>query len=100
MSAGGTSGTADTDGMQGILRLFMKYVGIPLMVASRLMHNVETDAPRYMPALLKEDYKSGVLYGATADATVGNVVDQSSILFHFSNEDLQDNAYEAIHRFL
>lgn len=100
MSPGGTSGTAGTDGMQGILRLFMKVVGIPLMVAFRLMHNVETGAARYIHALMKEDYKSGVFYGATADATVGNVVDQSSILSDFSNEDLQDNAYEAIHRFL
>jgi hypothetical protein len=100
MSPGGTSGTAATDGMQGIQRLVMKYFGIPMMVTFRLMHNVETGAARYVNALTDEHYKSGVFYGSTADATVGKVIDQSTILADFSNEDFQDNAYEAIHRFL
>ena len=100
MSPGGTSGTAGTDGMQGILRILMKYIGIPLVTAFRLMHNVETGAARYVDALTDERYASGVFYGATVDSTVGNVVDQSTILSDFSNEAFQDNAFEAIHRFL
>ena len=100
MSPGGTSGTAGTDGMQGFQRILMKYLLRPLMVAFGLMHNVETGALRYVNALMDERYESGVFYGATADATIGNVVDQATILADLANEEFQDNAYEAIHRFL
>ena len=100
MSPGGTSGTAGTDGMQGFQRILMKYFAMPLMVAFRMMHNVETGAARYDDALIDERYESGVFYGSTADATIGDVVDQATILADLANEDFQDNAYEAIHRFL
>ncbi len=100
MSPGGTSGTAGTDGMQGVLRVLMKYLLRPLMVAFGLMHDVETGALRYVNALTDERYESGVFYGSAADATIGNVVDQATILTDLANEEFQDNAYEAIHRFL
>jgi hypothetical protein len=100
MSPGGTSGTAGTDGMQGFQRLFVKYVGMPLMVAFRMMHDVETGAARYVNALTDERYKTGVFYGTPADEMIGDVVDQAEFLADLANEAFQDNAYEAIHRFL
>jgi NAD(P)-dependent dehydrogenase (short-subunit alcohol dehydrogenase family) len=100
MSPGGTSGTAAPDGMQGFQRIFVKYFGKPLMVALGMMHNVETGAARYVNALTDERYKSGVFYGTVADALIGKVVDQATIYADLANEDFQDNAYEAIHRFL
>ncbi len=100
MSPGGTSGTAGTEGMQGIQAILMKYIGIPLMVAFGLMHDVETGAARYVDALTDERYESGVFYGSAADATIGNVVDQATICADLAKQDFQDNAYEAIHRFL
>ncbi|MBW2397334.1 MAG: SDR family NAD(P)-dependent oxidoreductase [Deltaproteobacteria bacterium] len=100
MSPGGTSGTAAADGMQGFQRILVKYIGKPLMVALRMMHNVETGAARYVNALTDERYESGVFYGNAADAMIGDVVDQATIYADLANEDFQDNAYEAIHRFL
>ncbi len=100
MCPGGTNGTAGADSMQGLQRIFVKYIGKPLMVAFGMMHNVETGAARYINALTDETYKSGVFYASAADAMIGDVVDQATILTDFSNKDFQDNAYEAIHRFL
>ncbi len=100
MCPGGTNGTAGADSMQGLQRIFVKYIGKPLMVAFGMMHNVEMGAARFFNALTDECYKSGVFYGSAADAMIGDVVDQSVILSDFANKDFQDNAYEAIHRFL
>jgi len=100
MSPGGTSGTAGTDRMQGFQRILMKYFAMPLMVAFGMMHDVETGAARYVNALMDERYASGVFYGTIADAMIGDVVDQATIYADLANEDFQDNAYEAIQRFL
>ena len=100
MCPGGTNGTNGSDSMQGFQRIFVKYIGKPLMVAFGMMHNVETGAARYINALTDENYKSGVFYASAAGEMIGDVVDQTIILSDFANEDFQDNAYEAIHRFL
>ena len=100
MCPGGTTGTNGADSMQGLQRIFVKYIGKPLMVAFGMMHNVEAGAARYINALMDESYKSGIFYASPTDAVIGNVVDQATILADFANEDFQDNAYEAIHRFL
>jgi NAD(P)-dependent dehydrogenase (short-subunit alcohol dehydrogenase family) len=100
MSPGGTSGTAAADGMQGLQRVLVKYVGKPLMVALGMMHNVETGAARYVDALTDERYESGAFYGNSADAMIGDVVDQATIYPDLANQEFQDSAYHAIHRFL
>lgn len=100
MCPGGTNGTNGDDSMQGLQRIFVKYIGKPLMVAFGMMHNVETGAARYINALTDEAYKSGVFYASPIGAMIGDVVDQATMLADFANEDFQDNAYEAIHRFL
>ncbi len=100
MCPGGTSGTNGDDSMQGLQRLFVKYIGKPLMVAFGMMHGVEKGAARYINALTNDSYKSGVFYASPIGEMIGDVVDQSTILDDFANEDFQDNAYEAIHRFL
>ena len=78
----------------------MKYVGVPLMTFLGMMHDVETGAARYLDALTDERFESGVFYGNLADAMIGDVVDQATIYPDLANQDFQDNAYEAIHRFL
>ena len=100
MSPRSTSGTAAADGMQGLQRIFVKYIGKPLMIVLGMIHSVETGAARNVNALSDERYKSGVFYGTTADKMIGDVVDQAAIYADLANEDFQDNAYEAIHRFL
>lgn len=97
---GGTSGTNGADSMQGLQRIFVKYIAKPLMVAFGMMHSVKKGAARYIDALTDETYKSGAFYASPINAMIGDVVDQSTILADFANKDFQDNAYEAIHRFL
>ena len=52
-----------------------------------------------MDALVDNNYKSGVFYASQSGMT-GEVSDQSSFLPELNNETYQDNAYEAIHRFV
>jgi NAD(P)-dependent dehydrogenase (short-subunit alcohol dehydrogenase family) len=100
MGPGGTNGTAGADSMQGFQRIFVKYIGKPLMVTFGMMHSVEKGSARFINALRDETYKSGVFYASSTESLLGDVVDQSTILPDFANRDFQDNAYEAIHRFL
>lgn len=100
MCPGGTSGTNGDDSMQGLQRLFVKYIGKPLMVAFGMMHKVEQGAARYISALTDENYKSGVFYASPIGNMIGPVVDQSTILDDFGKSALQDNANEAIQRFI
>ena len=57
---GGTNGTAGADSMQGVQRIFVKYIGKPLMVAFGMMHSVDKGAARFINALTDETYKSGI----------------------------------------
>ena len=101
MSPGSVRGTAAADAMPGYQRYFMKYVGLPLMTALGMMHDVETGAARYLDALTDERFRSGVFYGNAVDSMIGrDVVDQATIYPDLANEAFQDNACEAIDRFL
>jgi len=48
---------------------------------------------------LDESYKSGIFY-ASKKGTAGTIVDQATLFGDLNNETFQDNAYEAIHRFI
>ena len=55
---------------------------------------------RYVDGLNDETYKSGVFYGSKASVLVGPTVDQGTIFEDLNNTTFQDNANEAIHRFI
>ncbi|MFT5683127.1 MAG: hypothetical protein ACI8RZ_004054, partial [Myxococcota bacterium] len=100
MSPGGTSGTAAIDSMAGPQRLLMKYIGMPMMNVFGMMHGLEAGAARYIDALNDDSYKSGVFYASKGGKTTGALVDQSTIFTDLGNVAFQDNANEAIHRFI
>ena len=101
MSPGSVGGTAAADAMPGLQRPFMKYIGVPLMTALGLMHDVETGAARYLDALTDERFRTGIFYGNPEDSLIGRaVIDQATLYPDLANETFQDNAYDAIHRFL
>lgn len=101
MSPGGTRGTKGFDDMPFLKRIFFKYIGMPvIMPMLGLSHSLETGARRFVDGINNSSYKSGLFYGSKANVLTGKVVDQSTIFPDLENESFQDNAYEAIHRFI
>ncbi|MEM7031422.1 MAG: short-chain dehydrogenase, partial [Chloroflexota bacterium] len=99
MSPGGTSGTNGFEDMSPVMKFMFKYIGLRLMPMFGLMHGLEVGAKRYVDGLNDGAYQSGVFYASKTKAT-GPIVDQSTLLADFGNETFQDNANEAIHRFI
>lgn len=99
MSPGGTSGTNVMDDLPPFMKFMFKGVGVRLMPMFGLMHPLDVGAKRYVDGLNDEVYKSGVFYGSKKNVT-GPLVDQGTIFADLNNETFQDNADEAIHRFI
>ena len=95
ISPGGTKGTAIFGDAPFFIKLMM-----PIM-QTFMMHSVEKGAMRYVdPMFDEETYQSGVFYASKSGAT-GPVMDYSvQKIPSLSNEEYQDNAYTALHKFL
>lgn len=98
MSPGGTAGTEVTSSTSSLKTLMFKLM-IRMMCMVGKMHKVEVGAKRFFDGLLDDSYKSGVFYGSKEGIT-GPIGDQSEIFVDLANETIQNNASEAIHRFL
>ncbi len=99
ISPGATKGTAIRRDLPCHKRLF---VGTLLNILSCCgqAHSLQVGANRYVDALLEHStYNSGVFYGSRKGLS-GEVIDQADFLSYFSNEIFQDNANEAIHKFI
>ena len=99
MSPGGTTGTNGMDDLPFLKKVFFKYIGGTLMPIFGMMHSVETGAQRYVDGLLNEKFESGHFYASREGSPTGPVIDQSEIDGTFANQDFQDNANQAVHRF-
>jgi NAD(P)-dependent dehydrogenase (short-subunit alcohol dehydrogenase family) len=93
MSPGNTSGTGTLRDQPLPLRLAAKYV----MPALGLSHSLETGAGRLVDGITDTAFRSGVFY---ASAVTGSVADQADIFPDLRNASFQDNANQAIHRFI
>ena len=100
VSPGGTDGTAGFEDLPPFMKFMFKYVGTRLMLWFGLMHDLEVGAKRYVDVLNSKSYKSGVFYASKAPTGTGPLVDQGTIFGDLNNETFQDNANEAIHRFI
>jgi NAD(P)-dependent dehydrogenase (short-subunit alcohol dehydrogenase family) len=96
MSPGNTSGTGTLRDQPLPLRLAAKYV----MPALGLSHNVKTGAERMVDGVTNPTLQSGVFYASAADTITGPVTDQADIFPDLRNATFQDNANQAIHRFI
>jgi hypothetical protein len=65
-----------------------------------LSHSLETGAERLVDGITDPTLRSGVFYASAASAVTGPVVDQADIFPDLRNLSLQDNANQAIHRFI
>ena len=101
MSPGGTKGTAVMDDLSGFMKFMYKYIAMPiLMPLMGMAHSLETGAKRYVEGINNESLLSGVFYGSKANVLTGPIIDQSLIFSDLNNTSFQDNANEAIHRFI
>ena len=96
MSPGNTQGTEVAADMPAPVRFAAKYVA-PLF---GLTHSLETGSKRIVEGLTDGALKSGVFYASGENKLTGPVVDQSTIFADLGNQTFQNNADEAIHRFL
>lgn len=99
MSPGGTIGTEIATESPIVMKIVWKMM-VPVMHMLGLMHKVDVAAKRYVDGISNEHYKSGVFYASKNSMPVGEVVDQSVFMKELKNVAFQDNAYEAIHRFI
>jgi len=96
MSPGNTSGTGTLNDQPLPLRLAAKYV----MPALGLSHSLETGAGRLVDGITDPALRSGVFYASAASTITGPVVDQADIFPDLRSPSFQDNANQAIHRFI
>ena len=101
MSPGATSGTAITEELPLINKIMFKYVMMPIVMPLQgMIHGLDKGAKRFVDGISDASYKSGTFYASKDGKVVGPVVDQSSFFGDLKNEEYQDNAYEAVYRFV
>lgn len=101
MSPGFTSGTAVMDDLPPRQRFMFKYIMLPIVAPLRgMVHKLEKGAKRFVDGINNESLTSGVFYASKAKSLVGPVIDQSTIFPDLNNATFQDNANEAIHRYI
>ncbi len=102
MSPGNTKGTLAPDNLPPVMRFmvrnFMMPIVFPLM--GGMVHKLDVGAKRFVDGVSDGRYKSGVFYASKEGKLSGDVVDQSSFFTVLKNTTFQDNANEAIHRFI
>ena len=96
MSPGATTGTQASNGVALPLRIAAKYV----MPALGISHKLEAGAKRLVDGVTDPNLSGGVFYASAANKLKGPLVDQSDIFPDLANPSFQDNANEAIHRFI
>ncbi len=96
MSPGNTSGTGTLRDQPLPLRIAARYV----MPALGLSHQPAAGAERLVDGISDPALRSGAFYASAASAITGPVVDQADIFPDLSNAAYQDNANQAIHRFI
>ncbi len=101
MSPGGTRGTQGFDDLPFLQRVMFKYIGMPIiMPLMGMSHSLAKGAKRFVDGITDESLISGVFYGSKKNVLTGPIVDQRTIFPDLGNEIFQDNAHQAIYRFV
>ena len=101
MSPGGTRGTQGMDDLPFIKRIFIKHIGMKLiMPLMGMSHSLQNGAKRFVDGISNEKLKSGTFYASKENVLTGQVIDQSIIWEDLKNPSFQQNADEAIHKFI
>ena len=101
VSPGNTGGTQVARDMPLPVKLLLKSILMPIVLpAFGLVQGVDKGAKRLIDGLNDPALKSGVFYASKASALTGPVIDQSEIVPDLANPTYQDNASQAVHRFV
>jgi NAD(P)-dependent dehydrogenase (short-subunit alcohol dehydrogenase family) len=96
VSPGNTTGTEAAAGAAPPLRFVAKRI----MPRLPISHSLDVGAKRLVDGVTDPKLSSGVFYASAAGKLKGPMVDQTDIFPDFANPSFQDNANEAIHRFI
>ena len=96
VSPGATTGTQASNDIALPLRVAAKYV----MPALGISHKLDLGAKRLVDGVTDPTLSSGVFYASAANKLKGPLVDQAGIFPDLDNPSFQNNANEAIHRFI
>jgi NAD(P)-dependent dehydrogenase (short-subunit alcohol dehydrogenase family) len=96
VSPGNTTGTGAASGLPLPMRVAAKYV----MPALGLAHTLDVGAKRLVDGVTDPTLSSGAFYASAANKLNGPMVNQADFLPDLANPTFQDNANEAIHRFI
>jgi NAD(P)-dependent dehydrogenase (short-subunit alcohol dehydrogenase family) len=99
MSPGGTRGTNAASDLNPVMRFVYDRLIMGAM-AKNITHGVDVGSARLLAAVEDPSYNHGEFYGSAADTLTGPVIKQATIFPDIANETFQNNATEAIHRFL
>ena len=96
VSPGNTTGTQAASDLPLPMRIAAKYV----MPTLGLAHKLDVGAKRLVDGVTDPSLSSGEFYASAANKLNGPMVDQTDFLPDLANPSFQDNANEAIHRFI
>ena len=96
VSPGNTTGTQAPSDLPLPMRVAAKYV----MPALGLAHKLDVGAKRLVDGVTDPNLSSGMFYASAANTLTGPLVNQADIFPDLANPSFQDNANEAIHRFI
>jgi NAD(P)-dependent dehydrogenase (short-subunit alcohol dehydrogenase family) len=96
ISPGNTTGTGAASGLPLPMRVAARYV----MPALGLAHKLDVGAKRLIDGVTDPSLPSGAFYASAANKLNGPMVNQAELVPGMGNPSFQDNANEAIHRFI
>jgi len=101
VSPGATSGTSAPDELPFMSKFMFKYIMMPIVMPLQgMIHSIDKGARRFVDSINGSALESGKFYASKDGYVVGKMVDQSTIFSDLGNHTYQDNADEAIHRFI
>jgi len=100
MSPGATSGTSVADNTAPMMKFMWNNIMPIFFSLFGMGHKVDKGASRFVDAISNNKYNNGGVYASKENKMAGEVVDQFEILPALANTNSQDNAYEAVHKFL
>ena len=98
MSPGATTGTEGFNSLAPLKQYVMKGM-MQMMLMLGKVHKLEVGAKRFVDSLTNESYRSGVFYASKKGLT-GSIGEQSVLFSDLNNTQYQDNARDALSRFL
>jgi NAD(P)-dependent dehydrogenase (short-subunit alcohol dehydrogenase family) len=101
VSPGNTAGTEAARDMPAPVRVFITKFFYPVLAPRlHLAHKLEKGAAQLVDGVSNPKLRSGVFYASPKGKVVGPLTDQGAATPAFRDPKIQDNAVQAIHRFI